>query len=285
MPSVRTRRKHKLGSHLARLRKGAKLEQTDIATHLKKSYATVSKIENGHVLPDFATLTLLLAIYNVSEQDRQVAQDMWEEARQDSKRVEHSSGMPPKYRAFLRAEQDAHTVRTLEQTVIPGLLQTPAYARAMNERERQFIRNADLDRALSSRVRRHERLRSSDPLRVRALIDEAAIRRVIGGPAVMAGQLRHLLDLMKLPTITVQVIPFEAGAYGTMSGGATLLSFDHPDEPDVVYLEYPRGGEWIENEDDVAKFSGMLNDTAALALSMTESATLIKGQLKALEGR
>jgi transcriptional regulator with XRE-family HTH domain len=286
MPSVRTRRKYKLGAHLAKLRAQAKLEQTDVAAQLRKSFATVSKIENGHVLPDFPTMTLLFALYNASVADRQIADDLWEEARQDSKRVEHSSGMPPKYRAFLRAEMDADTERTLEQTVIPGILQTPAYARAIDERGRRFIRNkTDLDRNVSSRLRRQGRLREPDSLTLHALIDEASILRVMGGRQVMAGQLRHLLEAMKLPNVTVQVIPFDAGGYGTMSGGAILLEFADEEEPDVVYLEYPRGGEWIENEEDVEKFSIMLEDTRALALSVEESTALIKAQLRKLEGR
>lgn len=286
MPSVRTRRKYKLGAHLAKLRLAAKLEQTDVATHLRKSFATVSKVENGHVLPDFPTLSLLLALYKASDDDRHIADDLWEEARQDSKRVEHSSGMPPKYRAFLRAEMDAHTERTLEQTVIPGLLQTPAYAQALSGTAQRFIRTkSDQDRDISSRLRRQERLSGEDPMTLHALMDEAAIHRLMGGPRVMAGELRHLLAAMNLPNVTVQVIPFEVGAYGTMAGGVTILSFADEDEPDVVYLEYPRGGEWIENEEDVEKFSIMLEDTRTLALPVEESAALVKRRLKALEGR
>jgi transcriptional regulator with XRE-family HTH domain len=286
VPSVRTRRKYKLGAHLAKLRIAAKLEQTDVAAQLRKSFATVSKIENGHVLPDFPTLSVLFALYNASDEDRQIAVDLWEVARQDSKRVEHSSGMPPKFRAFLRAEMDAVSERNLEQTVVPGLLQTPAYARALDERGRRFIRNkSDMERDISSRLRRQERLREPNPLMLQAIVDEAAICRLVGGPEVMAGQLRYLLEAMKLHNVTLQVIPFDVGGYGTMSGGAILLEFADEDEPDVVYLEYPRGGEWIENEDDVEKFSDMLKDTAALALPVEESAALIEARIKTLEGR
>lgn len=286
MPSVRTRRKYKLGAHLAKLRIAAKLEQTDVAARLRKSFATVSKIENGHVLPDFPTLSVLFALYEASDEDRQIADDLWEEARQDSKRVEHSSGMPPKYRAFLRAEMDAVTERSLSQTIIPGLLQTPAYATAMHNPDRRFIRSdLDAQRETSSRLRRQDRLQDDSPLVVHALVDEAAVRRVIGGRPVMAGQLRHLLTVMEYPNLTVQVIPFDAGGYGAMTGPIMILSFPDDDEPDVVYLEYPRGGEWIENSHDVAKFAGVFTDNTELALPVEESAALIKTQLKALEGR
>jgi transcriptional regulator with XRE-family HTH domain len=286
MPSVRTRRKFKLGAHLARLRIAAKLEQTEVAARLRKSFATVSKIENGHVLPDFPTISILLTLYNASDEDRQIADDLWEEARQDTKKVEHSSGMPPKFRAFLRAETDADSERALSQTVMPGLLQTPAYAMAMHKPARRFIRSdLDAQRETSSRLRRQERLRGDDRLALHAVVDEAVIRRVMGGPQVMAGQLRHLLDVIDLPNVTVQVLPFDAGGYGTMTGAVMILSFPGDEDPDVVYLEYPRGGEWIEDASDVAKFADVFEDNTALALPVEESAALIKAQLKVLEGR
>lgn len=286
MPSVRTRRKFKLGAHLARLRVRAKLEQSEVADRLRKSMATVSKIENGHVQPDFPTMSIMLSLYGADEDDRQIAEDLWEEARQDSKKIEHSSGMPPKFRAFLRAEMDAASERALTQTVLPGLLQTPAYAKAVHRAWRRFIRSdLDAERAISSRLRRQERLRGDDTLTLRAVVDEAVIHRMMGGPAVMAGQLRRLLEDMKLPNVTIQVLPFETGGYGAMTGPVTILNFPTDEDPDVVYLEYPRGGEWIEDTHDVAKFADVFEEATALALPVEESAALIKARLKAIEGR
>jgi transcriptional regulator with XRE-family HTH domain len=287
MPSVRTRRKSKLGTHLTKLRIAARLEQSDVAAQLRKSFATLSKIENGHVLPDYPTLTLLLTVYDASDEDRQIAEDLREEARQESKRVEHSSGMPPKFRAFLRAEMDAATERTLQPNSVPGLLQTPAYAKAVNDTMSRFVRSEfDAQRAISSRLRRQERLRGADPLELHAIVDESAIVRVVGDKTLMTGQLRYLLDAMELPNVDLQVIPFEAGAYGPMSGGVTILGFpEELGDPDVLYLEYPRGGEWIENQDDVTKFIGMFDDASGLALSVEESATLIRAEIERLEKR
>lgn len=286
MPSVRTRRKFKLGAHLARLRVRAKLEQSEVADRLRKSMATVSKIENGHVQPDFPTMSIMLSLYDADEDDRQIAEDLWEEARQDSKKVEHASGMPPKFRAFLRAEMDAAHERTLQQTVMPGLLQTPAYAKAVDKGWQRFIRSdLDAERAISSRLKRQERLRGEDLLTLHAVVDEAVVRRLIGGRVVMAGQLRRLLEVMELPNVTVQVLPFDTGGYGAMTGAVTILNFPTDEDPDVVYLEYPRGGEWIEDGHDVAKFAGVFEDNTALALPVEESAALIRAQLKALEGR
>jgi transcriptional regulator with XRE-family HTH domain len=284
MPSVKTRRKRKLGRYLQELRESSGLEQGDVASRLRKSHATVSKIENGHVAPDFPALTALLLLYGATDEQRLIAEELWEDARQDAVRVEHSSGMPPKYRIFLRMEAEADRERTLEQTVVPGLLQTVAYAQARQVPARRFIRtDADARREASSRLKRQQRLTEDDPLVLHALIDEAVIRRVVGGPATMAEQLHHLLKVGELPNVTIQVVPFPAGEYGVMSGSVTILNFHDVEEPDQVYLESPGSGQLVDDTDDVQTFVAVFEDTIALALSVEESAALIRAQADALE--
>jgi transcriptional regulator with XRE-family HTH domain len=283
MPSVKTRRKRKLGKFLLDLREVSRLEQPEVARRLRKSSATVSKIENGHVSPDFPTLTALLLIYGATDDQRQKAEDLWEDARQDSVRVEYSSAMPPKYMAFLRAEAEAASVRTLEQTVVPGLLQTPDYTKSVDIPANRFIpTRQDAERAASSRLRRQERLYDDDPLTLLVLMDEAVIRRTIGGTVVMREQLRHLLDIGELPTVAIRVIPFGAGEYGVMTGSVTILGFAEPDEPDQVYLESPSSGQLVDNADDVRKFVDVFEETVALALPIEESAALIRAEADAL---
>jgi hypothetical protein len=100
----------------------------------------------------------------------------------------------------------------------------------------------------------------------------------------MVGQLRHLLELSTLDNVTIQVLSFGAGAYGTMSGGLSILEFSEPDTP-AVYLEYPAGGAWVENSDDVGRFTAMFSGVASAALSTVETTALIEVQLSKLEGR
>jgi hypothetical protein len=287
MPSTQTRRKRKVGQFLVRLRERAGHRSVEEAAKLlRRSTSQVYKIENGHILLGFAELGVLLGLYNATDDERREGEGLWEDAKQDSTRIEHSSGVPRKFRAFLRAEADARIVRTIATTAIPGLLQTFGYATAIRESAHRLIDpSIGDDRAVAARLARQKLLNGPDPLQLHALIDEGVIRRVIGSPEVMAEQLRHVLRKSEDGNVTVQVIGFDDGAYGPMSGSATILSFDGDEDPDTAYLEYPVGGQWVESLTVVQNFVAMFEDVAAQAKSIAESAALIRGQIEALEGR
>ncbi|WP_158850838.1 helix-turn-helix domain-containing protein [Saccharothrix deserti] len=278
MPSTQTRRKRRLGEYLTGLRKASSHDPASVARILRKSPATVSKIENGHVRPDFPTLSVLLALYNADDEQRHAAESLWEDAVEEANRVEHTVDMSPKYRAFLRSEADAVSARTLQQTVIPGLLQTARYATAIHVAEQRFqTGKRSLEKSVASRLARQRRLDDArDPLSLHAIIDEAVLRRVVGGPEVMAEQLRHLLDRAAAPNITVQVLPYQAGAHAVMTSAITILGFGDPSDPDSVYLEYHGGGRWIEDEAAVAAYAAEFEALAALALPTEESVALVR---------
>jgi hypothetical protein len=204
----------------------------------------------------------------------------------EATRVEHTVDMSPKYRAFLRSEADAVSARTLEHTVIPGLLQTQRYATAIHVAEQRFqTGQRSLEKSVASRMARQRRLDDErDPLTLHAIIDEAALRRVVGGPEVMVEQLRHLLDKARTPSITVQALPYRAGAYGVMTSAITILGFDDSSDPDSVYLEYHGGGRWIEDEAPVTAYVAEFEALTALALSAEESVTLIREVAAEMEG-
>ncbi|MCP2168152.1 helix-turn-helix domain-containing protein [Goodfellowiella coeruleoviolacea] len=284
MPSTQTRRKRKLGKFLVELRERAGLKPEAVAGLLRKSTSTISRMENGHTLCDYAVLTAMLGFYQATAEQRKQAEDLWEEAKQETAPVQHSSSMPPKYRAFLKAWDDASSARTLQQSLFPGPLQTPAYRAAMYRALARFINSGtDADRDSVAIERRQQRLHGPNPMEFLILLDEAVIRRPIGGPLVMAEQLRHVVRLTQLPNVSVRLIPFAAGEYGAMTGGLTVLAFPAPDESDVVYLEYPSGGDWIEKADDVAKFAGTFDDALSLALSESDSIEVMTEQARRLE--
>ncbi|WP_337466388.1 DUF5753 domain-containing protein [Saccharopolyspora spinosa] len=151
------------------------------------------------------------------------------------------NGSPKAFRAFLRAEGEADSARVLGPLVIPGLLQTHAYARAINASGRQF-HAASPERYVNARISRQVRLSRPTPLRLQALIDESVIHRVVGGPEVMTEQLDHLVASAERNNVTIQVVPFSLGSYGTMSGGFTVIDYSDPGDLPAVYLEYPAGG-------------------------------------------
>src|SRR5205823_5343156 len=147
-------------------------------------------------------------------------------------------GSPRPFREFLRAEEEAATERTLQLQVVPGLLQTADYTRALNERGQQFFNsNARPGRYVTARQSRQARLTEGYPypMRFHAVLDESVIHRVVGGPQVMAEQLQHLLTLGKQTNVTIQVVPFETGSYGTMSSGFIIVGYgEEDDDPPVV---------------------------------------------------
>ncbi|WP_026316795.1 helix-turn-helix domain-containing protein [Actinokineospora enzanensis] len=285
MPSVQTRRKRKLGRFLAELRGHAGLKPEAVAKLLRKTPSTVSRIENGHSLCDYSALTAMLGFYRANAEQRRLAEDLWEEAKQEAPPLEHSTAMPPRYRAFVKAWSEAASARSLYLIVLPGPLQTSDYRAAMYRAAGRFIASPiDAERDAASMEHRKKRLNGPNALQFTALLDEAVIRRTIGGPAVMAEQLRYLLALAERPNVTIQAIPFATGAYGLMTGAVTILGFDDPDdEADAVYLEYPDGGEWVEKPDDVTKFDEMFEHSRSLALSVEETAALIDNRAKRLE--
>ncbi|MER7077617.1 helix-turn-helix domain-containing protein [Saccharopolyspora kobensis] len=281
MPATPTRRKKRLGQLLARLRSDADKTLGDASRLLRVSEPTISRYETGHVRPGWAALQALLALYKASDEERGEAAALWDDAGERATQVVTPTGSPKAFRAFLRAEAEADTARTLEPHVVPGLLQTHAYARAVNESGQQF-HTASPARYVSARLSRQSRLVQPSPLRFHALIDEAVIRRTVGGPEVMIEQLTHLNDCCARENVTVQVLPFSLGAYGTMSGGFTIISYTDPDDPPAVYLDYVAGGAWVENANDVQHFAEMFSEIATSALSTDESADLIRDQAKAL---
>lgn len=288
MPSTKTIPKEELGKALRELRKAAGLEPADVAERMRKSVATVSKHENGHVRPDYLVLSFLLDLYGATAEQRQHVEALWEEADDNLLPLQTSPGMGPKYRAFLRQELLAKLQRTVEQTLIPGLLQTRAYARATHEPAVSLGRKkGSLEKSVESRLARQKRLHDEqNPLILHALIDEAAIRRLVGGEDVMIEQLLHLLDLSELPNVTIQVIPEDAGAYAFMASAITILTFDDPKRPPSIYVQHEGGGQWIEDGDEVEKRLSTFDRIAETqALSDVETRARIRARVNELEGR
>ncbi|WP_177154341.1 helix-turn-helix domain-containing protein [Actinosynnema pretiosum] len=285
MPSTQTRSKRKLGRRLAQLRVDAGRRPEEIALALRKSAGLVSKIENGHVMPDYPTLQVILAQCGVTDAvARRAVEELWEEARSSAKPVEVSPGMSLKYRAYLRAEADAAEVLTVEQTLVPGLLQTSAYAAAVQRTTLRAVAGDGARKAVESRMARQRRVHAErDPLVVRAVVDEAVVRRVAGGSEVMVEQLHHLLVLQELPNVTIQVIPFERGLYTEMVSPFVLLNYPDPvEDPPLVYVEHRGGGQWVEDGGEVREFLGAFTRNAEVALSPEETSAFIRREMEGL---
>lgn len=287
MASTPTNRKSRLGRLLSELRDRAGRSAEEAARLLRVTAATISRYESGHVRPGYPALQALLAYYSADEETKVHAESLWEDAGERATRVRLPGTASKEYRAFVRAEAEASTVRVLQPITVHGMLQTAAYAEGVMESTRRF-RDPDVrvTRYVAARISRQKRLAEENPLIYHAILDEAAVRRQVGSPAVMIEQLQHLLTVSERPNVTVQIVPFEAGAYSTMSGSCIILGFAREDDPTTVYLEHPAGGEWIDNETDVKRFEDMFGDVATeAAWSPDKSAEFIRSQIRTLESR
>lgn len=278
-----TRLKKRLGTFLREVRQRADRTMDEAADHLKTKRPTVSRYETGAVLPVWSTVHMLLAFYNATEDDLSQAARLYDDAKDEPQSVRLTAGASKAFRKLVNAEREAVRERQLAPFVIPGLLQTKRYAQALIEAGRA-LHDPEMrpDSAVASRMERQKPLDGPDPMVLHALIDEAAIRREIGGPEVLREQLDHLLAVAKRPNITLQVIPYTAGGYGTMNGSFTIVDYPEPDTVPAVYLEYPAGGAWVDNEADVQRFITTFDQAATRALSPAGTIGLIH-QLGVLE--
>lgn len=283
MPSTQTRHKRRLGQFLQRLRERSALTHRDVAEHLRRVQSSISKIENGYMLCSHSELVAMLALFEAAESERTEAEQMWEEARTSIKRIRHSSTFPHEYRTYIRSEAEASSVRVLATHVLPGLLQTPAYVRAINAAADRLVDELMLERAVAGKRSRQKRLSAPDPLKLHALVDEGAIRRVVGGAGVMRDQLRHLLERAAEEHITVQVVPFEMGAYAFSSGPMAILGFEDAADHDAIYLEHPVGGYWVRSRRTIEELAATFADVAAQAPTPEGSARIIGTAIERLE--
>lgn len=172
--------------------------------------------------------------------------------------------------------------QNISLVAIPGLLQTERYARVLIDAAHRSHRpDANPMNVINSRLGRQKLLQGDDALAFHVLLDTALIERQVGGPEVMREQLEHLLRAGARPNITLQVIPFETGAYGPTCGPCMIVNYPVPADPPSVYLEYVAGGAWVDNEVDVKRFTAMFDDVANVALSAADTSSLIRKRIGA----
>jgi transcriptional regulator with XRE-family HTH domain len=279
-----TRAKKRLGAFLTELRSRTGRALIDPATELKTSESTLSRYESGQVLPVWSTVLALANSYGASAGELARATRLWEDAKDEPKPVRLPASTPKSFRRLVNAEREAESIRTIQLSVIHGLLQTERYTQALFAAGHRFHDlESQVDGAIAVRSARKQRLDEPDPLHLHAILDEAAISRQVGGSAIMLEQLEHLLTMGKRSTITVQVMPFAAGAYGLSAGACAIVDYPEADDTPGVYLEYPAGGAWVENAEDVQRFTTMFSDAVLAALTPADTADLIQQQIRALK--
>jgi transcriptional regulator with XRE-family HTH domain len=267
-----------LAFELVRLRQRAGLEQKDVAKALRCSIGKVSYYETAErpvVVRDLDEV--LLPLYGVPEERWPVYLQAARDSRQKGwwERYDPAT-LPGWFSLFVGLEQGASRIRVYESLVVPGLLQTRGYAEAVSRSGTAERTEQEVARHVELRLARQAVLdREPDPLRLWVVLDEAVLRREVGGPAVMAEQLDHLGELARRPRVTVQVMPFGGGAYPGLNGSYQVLEFPWPSDPGLAYVEHRAGSLYLEEPREIRAHSAAFERTCAVALSPRRSLTLI----------
>ncbi|MFI0988771.1 helix-turn-helix domain-containing protein [Streptomyces exfoliatus] len=275
-PTVRRRR---LGQELRKLREAKNMTAEQVAERLLVSQSKISRLENGRRSISQRDVRDLCGVYEV-EDERMV--DSLMQMAKDSRQQGwwHAFGDIP-YSVYIGLETDAESLRMYESQIIPGLLQTPAYAEAVISGAMPESTPADIDKRVTVRTRRQERIRDEErPLRLWAVIDEGALHRIVGSRQLMVEQLEHLLEQSHLPHVTVQVIPFEMGAHPGISGQYSILEFPDTSDSSVVYIEGVTSDLYLEKAQDVGKYSVMYEHLRAQALNVEQTREFIAEMAK-----
>ncbi|MFE4665258.1 helix-turn-helix domain-containing protein [Streptomyces sp. NPDC056716] len=280
-PTVRRRR---LGQELRRLRELKGMTAEEVAERLLVSQSKISRLENGRRSISQRDVRDLCGVYEV--EDVRIVDSLMQMAK-DSRQQGwwHSFGDIP-YSVYIGLETDAASLRVYDPQVIPGLLQTRGYAESLIVGALPEAASADIDKRVQVRLRRQERISAAEnPLRLWAVLDEAALRREVGNKQVMIEQLEHLLEMSHLPHVTVQVIPFSMGAHPGVSGQYAILEFPDAADSSVVYIEGVTSDLYLEKPQDVGKYSVMYEHLRAQALNVEQSRQFISDTAKDYAGK
>jgi transcriptional regulator with XRE-family HTH domain len=271
-PTVRLRR---LAAELRRLRSAAGLSREQVEEQTGVNEGTLYRIETARARPQKRTLVALLDLYGVDETVKTDLVELSRSADGQGWSRPYEWQLPGEYAAYISFEAEARAVHNYESLFIPGLLQTPDYARALSAGVLPGATEAEIEERVQARAERQKLLEGDDALSLWAVVDEAAVRRVVGDRRVMAAQLEHVVSMTRRPNVTVQVIPFDAGAHPGMPGSFVNMEFRDEGDPDLVYVDTLAGDIFLEAEDDLRRYRSMFDHLRAAALSPTRSGEMI----------
>ncbi|MFI5660743.1 helix-turn-helix domain-containing protein [Streptomyces sp. NPDC051684] len=268
-----TARRRRLAIELKRLREESRLTCSQVGAELDWSSSKVSRMETGRVRVQPSDVDALCRFYETSDDLRALLKSLAKESKAKGWWHAHGDAIPTWFSVYVGLEQAAANLRSYQAEYIPGLLQTDEYAA---EQCRAWVDHTpdDVQRMVTVRMRRQELLTEEAAPDLWAVVHEGALRHVVGNRAVMTRQLERMLELGKLKNVTVQVLPFDAGAYPT-TGSYTLLGFPEQEDLDMVYREGLTDSVYLEDSKDVALYTKAFDHLRALASSPQRSALLM----------
>jgi transcriptional regulator with XRE-family HTH domain len=272
-PTVRRRR---LGIELRRLRNAAGLKLEDVAVHLGVQVSTLSRIETGKAPCRAAYATTMFDLYGVEEEaQRQVLLEMARQGQQRGWWAVYEDVLPAGFDIYVGLETEAASLRAYDTHLVHGLLQTEQYAREICKAPHPDLREEELARLVELRMQRQRIFERDTVFDLWVVLDEAVLRRVVGGRDVMYEQVSRLCKMAEKPHVTLQVLPFAKGAHAAIDGGFQILEFPEPDDLDVVHVESSAGNIYLEKRHEIRRYSMMFDRLRADALSLDESAAFL----------
>jgi transcriptional regulator with XRE-family HTH domain len=272
---MRTVRSRRLALELRQFREQAGLTGEQVAEEMGWSVAKVYRLEGDKVRILVRDVGRLLKLYKISGLQADAVLELARQARLKDWWQQYSGAIPEWFQFYIGLEAAASAVRGYESELVPGLLQTEQYVRAIMSTAPARGDNDETERQITVRMERQKRLTAADAPVLWAVLNEGVIRRAVGGAQVMRAQLHHLAEMSMLGNVTVQVLTYDAGAHPAMHGAFWTLEFPDPIDPNVVYVEAQTGALYLEKPEDVARYSLMFDYLRAQALSPEASRDLM----------
>ncbi len=270
-----------LGAQLRRLREAAGITPDEAGYEIRASRSKISRLEHGRVGCKLRDVNDLLTLYGVT--DEQMRSGLLSLARQANNQgwwTQFGDILPDWFETYLGLEAAASLIRTFELQFVHGLFQTEGYARAVTMLGHRAAPETEIDRRVSLRMARQDLLSSAQPPRVWSVMDEAALRRPVGGRDVMRAQLNRLLEVAGLNQVTLQVVPFRRGGHAAAGGSFTVLRFGEPDLPDVVYIEQLTSALYLDKPAEVDSYLGVMEHLCLQSGQVARTQDTLAGILK-----
>jgi Domain of unknown function (DUF5753)/Helix-turn-helix domain len=275
-----------LGAHLRRMREATGISREDAGWEIRSSESKISRMELGRVgfkERDVADLLNLYGLDDAEERERLLA--LAKDANNPGWWHRYGDVLPSWFQSYLGLEAAAERIRTYETQFVPGLLQTVDYARAVVRIGQVTLKPEEVERRVELRMDRQRIITRPRPVRLWAVLDEAVLRRPVGGPKVMRGQIEALIELSGRQNITLQVIPFKAGGHAATGGSFSLLRFPERDMSDVVYIEHMTSALYLDKPDDLDIYATAMDSLCVEADPPNKTADILADVLRSLEHR
>ncbi|MGW0705028.1 helix-turn-helix domain-containing protein [Streptomyces sp. NPDC002643] len=273
-----TARRRRLSIELKKLREKSGRTCAQVGEALDWSGSKVNRMETGSGRVQPSDIDALCRFYGTTDELREFLKSLARQAKTRGWWQVHGAGVPEWFNIYIGLEQDASTLRQYQCELVPGLMQIEAYARELHTTGGHMSAD-DIDRAIRVRLERQSMLTGPDAPDAWFIVNEGAVRNIIGDQAVMREQLERVLDVAELPSVTLQVLPFDSGTCPA-TGSFTMLGFPAPEDPDLVYRDGITDAVYLEGEHHVREYTKAFDGLRAAALSPQRSAQLIKSVLK-----